>query len=177
MKFPIARCRSDAAFTLVEVALALGVASFCLVTVMALVPLGVTTGQAASDQTAGNSILTHVLADLRATPMTSPPGGAATSAEYAVPIPTHTTGAAAKPVVLYFGNSVQQFSASQVAGASRYRLTINFLPSTSTLPPANDRTATRVTLLVSWPPQIDPNNARTGTPTGRIQVFAGLDRN
>lgn len=171
MKLSTAQWKSSAAFTLVEVALALGVASFCLVTVMALVPLGVDTGQMASDQTTASSILTHVLADLRATPMTSPPGATATSTEYSVTIPAQTTGATTTPVVRYFGNSAQRFSLSPVAQTSRYRLTINFLP------PASDRTATGVTLLVSWPPQVDPGNPSTGTPTGRVQVFAGLDRN
>ena len=171
MKLSIARWRSGAAFTLVEVALALGVASFCLVTVMALVPLGVNTSQVGSDQTTASSILTHVVADLRATPSTSPPGAKTISAEYSVQIPAQTAGATTAPEVIYFGNSAQQFSSSQVPGSSRYRLTISFLPPTS------DRTATRVTLLVSWPPQVDPGNSATGTPTGRVRIFAGLDRN
>ena len=168
MKLSIARWKSGAAFTLVEVALALGIASFCLVTVMALVPLGVNTSQAASDQTTASEILTQVLADLRATPMTSPPGAKTSSTEYMVPIPAHVAGAATPSAVLYFGNSVQQFSSSPTPGTSRYRLTINFLT------PASDRSATGVTLLVSWPPQVNP---ATATPTGRVQIFAALDRN
>ena len=172
MKFPSARWTSATAFTLVEVALALGVASFCLVAVMALVPLGVDTGQMASDQTTAGSILTQVLADLRATPKTSPPGATTTSTEYTVPIPANTAGApATTPTVRYFGNSAQLFSLSPVSGTSRYRLTISFLP------PAGGRTATQLTLLVSWPPQVDPANAATGMPTGRVQIFAALDRN
>ncbi len=158
-----------AAFTLVEVALALGVASFCLITVVGLVPLGVSTGQNASDQAAASSILTHVLADLRATPMTSPPGAATTSAGYKVQIPSNTGTVA--PTVLYFGDSDQQFTFAPTVGTSRYRLTATFLPSNGT------RTATGVTLRVSWPARIDPANPATGTPTGRVQIFAALDRN
>ena len=151
----------------------MGVASFCLVAVFGLVPLGIGTNQASSDQTACSNIITHVLADLRATPMTSPPGGAATSTEYRLAIPAHsgatTTSTVLPPV--YFGNSAQQFSLSPSLANSRYRLTVTFVPATGV------RTATGVTLLATWPPLIDPNNSKTGTPAGRVQVFANLDRN
>ena len=163
---------SAAAFTLVEVALALGLASFCLLTVLGLVPLGVSTSQMASDQMTASSILTHVLADLHATPMTSPPGTAVTSKEYALKLPDNTARTASTaPVFLYFGDSAQQFSVAQTAGTSRYRLSVNFLPS------PGGRAAAGVNLVVSWPAIVDPANPATGTPTGRVQVFAALDRN
>ena len=162
--------RKHAAFTLVEVALAMGIASFCLVVVLGLVPLGIDTSAKASDETVGSSILTHVLADLRATPMTSPPGTEAVSSEYQLKIPAHAATGNASTVLppIYFGNSAQQFSFSSSAVTARYRLTVTFLPSTGT------RSATGVSLLVSWPPQVDPV---TGTPVGRVQIFASLDRN
>ena len=173
--------RISAAFSLVEVALAMGVASFCLVAVLGLVPLGVSTNEAASDQATGSNILTHVLADLRATPMTSPPGGVTASAEYKLAFPLHGSGASTAPVVLppiYFGNSVQHFSFSPTAAASRFRLTVSFLPSTANPPTGSvDRTASGVSLQVSWPPSVNPNDSSTGTPTGHVQIFANLDRN
>ena len=160
MNLSAKRRTSGAAFSLVEVALAMGIAGFCLIAVFGLVPLGVSTGQTASDQIAASSILTHVLADLRATPMTSPPGGAATSKEYGITLGTQK--------VLYFGSAGEQFSASTTpASASRYRLTVTFPPS------AGGRTATYVTLLVSWPAPLDPSNLAAG----RAQVLAVLDRN
>ena len=164
MNLSTKRRTSVAAFSLVEVALATGIAGFCLLAVFGLVPLGVSTGQTASDQIAASSILTHVLADLRATPMTSPPGGAATSLEYKIALGVQKT--------LYFGSAVgsagQQFSASTtLANTSRYRLTVTFPPS------AGGRTATYVTLLVSWPASLDPSNLATG----RVQTLAVLDRN
>ncbi len=178
MRYSIAKRTSLAAFTLVEVALAMGVASFCLVAVMALVPLGVDTSQLASDQATASSILTHVLADLRATPTTSPPGQSATSLQYAITIPA--VGATTTPVVRYFGNSAQQFSSTQTQGASRYRLTVNFpnvTPDPNLPAGAVARTATPISLLVTWPARVDPNTSSTGTPTGRVQIFAGLNRN
>ena len=175
MKISITRLKSAAAFTLVEVALAMGLASFCLVAVMGLVPLGVDTSQVASDQTTASSILTHVLSDLRATPMipvSSPQGTTAKSAEYALTIPDNTARTVStEPVFLYFGDSIQQFSFSPTMGASRYRLTVTYLPTTG------GRAATGVSLLVSWPARIDPTKPATGTPAGRVQIFAALDRN
>ena len=181
MKISIAQ-RVSNAFTLVEVALAMGVASFCLVAVLGLVPIGIDSNRMASDQTACSSILTHVLADLRATPMTMPPGAKAVSTEYALAIPARSgTGAPTTPLVsppLYFGNTAQQFALSPGVATSRYRLTVTFLPSTFTSSTGiPDRTATGVILLLSWPAVVDPNDPATGRPTGRVQIFASLDRN
>ena len=171
MRIAIAPRKTVAAFSLVEVALALGVASFCLVAVLGLVPLGVSTNQMASEQTTASSILTHVLADLRATPTTSPPGSATTSTEYALKIPDNTArGSSTDPAFLFFGSSVQQFSAAQTIGTSRFRLTVIYPPY------AGGRAATGVTLMVSWPAQADPTKS-TGHPSGRVQTFAALDRN
>ena len=187
MKRSITQRTSAAAFTLVEVALAMGIASFCLVAVLGLVPLGIDTNLKASDQTACSSIMTHVLADLRATPMTSPPGAAATSAEYALKIPSRSgSDAPTKPTIfatLYFGNTAQQFffppPPSTVSPLNaRYRMTVTYLPSNFTSATgAPDKTATGVILLLTWPPAVDPNNPSTGRPAGRVQVFASLDRN
>ncbi len=167
MKHPIVS--KKAAFSLVEVALSLGIAGFCLVAVIGLLPVGVNSEQNASEQMAAGSILTHVLSDLRATPITSPPGAAVATAQYAVPIPasTKTTSAA---FVRYFGDTAQQFTVSPQVGTSRFRLTVNFLhPSNQSA-----RGATLATLLVTWPPQIDP---AMGTPAGHVQFTAALDRN
>ena len=79
---------------------------------------------------------------------------------------------------LYFGNNAQQFSYSLTPSSSRYRLTVSSLPSNAAAVAGNaDRTATGVSLLVSWPPVVDPNNSATGKPAGRVQIFASLDRN
>ena len=164
------RAASAAAFSLVEVALALGIAGFCLVAVVGLLPVGINSNQAAFSQTAAASILSHVLADLRATPATVPPGIAITSAQYAIPIPADTAGGASTTKTLYFGDSAQQFSFAPQAATSRYRLTVTFPPA------AGDRAATFVTLLVSWPAAPDPASP-TAALAGRVQVFGALNRN
>ena len=57
-----------AAFSLVEVTLALGIAAFCLIAVFGLMPVGVQTNRNATSQTAATNIMAAVIADLRATP-------------------------------------------------------------------------------------------------------------
>ena len=151
-----------AAFSLVEVALARGIVAFCLVPLVALLPIGFNSDQAASSQTAAANILTHVLADLHATPANS-----ATSGQYAIPIPA---AGGSGTTTLYFGNSLQQASFATQAGTSRYRLTATFFP------PASGRTATGVTLLVSWPATVDPAVAPNAL-AGRVQAFGALNRN
>jgi len=63
--------RLTAAFSLVEVTLALGVAGFCLIAILGLLPAGVNTNQNSVQQTTANGILSSIVADLRATPATS----------------------------------------------------------------------------------------------------------
>jgi len=57
-----------AAFSLVELTLALGVAAFCLVAVFGLVPVGVQTNRSATSQTAATNILSSVVSDIRGSP-------------------------------------------------------------------------------------------------------------
>src|ERR1700730_12438023 len=65
------RTHSTAAFSLVEVALALGVAGFCLIAILGLLPASLKTNQTSTRQTTANGILSAIVADLRATPATS----------------------------------------------------------------------------------------------------------
>jgi hypothetical protein len=59
--------RSTAAFSLVEVTLALGVAGFCLIAILGLLPAGLNTNQNSTRQTTANGVLSSIVADLRAT--------------------------------------------------------------------------------------------------------------
>ena len=59
-------------FSLLEVTIALGIAAFCLITLLGLLPLGMQTNQSAISQTAAASVLSSVVADLRATPKANP---------------------------------------------------------------------------------------------------------
>ena len=63
MKWPLLR---TAAFSLIEVTLALGIAAFCLLAVFALVPIALKTQQASIQQPTANQIISTIWSDLRA---------------------------------------------------------------------------------------------------------------
>jgi type II secretory pathway pseudopilin PulG len=54
------------AFSLVEVTLALGVAAFCLIAVLGLLPTGLKTQQTSVHETIANKILSEMIGDMRA---------------------------------------------------------------------------------------------------------------
>lgn len=149
------RIHFRAGFSLVEVTLALGVAAFCLIAIFGLLPLGVQTNQNSVSQTAAASLLSSVVADLRATPKTSP-----TSSQYGI-----TFGAARS---LFFDGEGRSVSSTDPNATPRYRVTITF-PSS----PAGTFGPTFVSLKVSWPALLDP--AKT-TPAGLVETFAAFDR-
>jgi uncharacterized protein (TIGR02598 family) len=144
------------AFSLVEVTLALGVAGFCFIAVLGLLPVGVQTNQRAISQTAATGILSSVVADLRATP-----AAATTSTQYGIALSASST------TTLYF-DSQGQFATS--AGPnSRYRLTVT-IPTN----PAGPNAATFAYLRMTWPAAVDP---LTITPGGSSEMFAAFNRN
>jgi len=95
------------AFSLVEVALALGIAAFCLLTVFALVPIAVLANRNATSQTAATNITAAVVADLRATPRTN-------NASTQFGITGINTGV--NPPPLYFDGSGQELNRCVTTG-------------------------------------------------------------
>lgn len=152
------------AFSLVEVTLALGVAAISLLAIFALLPVGVKTNQIAIGQSASTDVLSAVIADLRATPVTTPRGSAVASPRLAISIPANPVGIST-PTTLFF-TTEGQFSTTLDAN-SRYRLTITFLPNG-----AGTHTATFVDLKATWPAAATIANAG-----GSAEMFLALDRN
>lgn len=149
-------------FSLVEVTLALGVAAFCLITVVGLMPVGVQTNRNAISQTAATSIISSVLADIRTTARGT--ASATPSALYVINIPARDASNTT-PQIRYF-DSTGQFAA--LGANSRYQLNVTF--------PANPDSGTSKTtygyLKVTWPAAATPANA-----SGSVQMFAAFDRN
>ena len=141
-------CKS-AAFSLIEVTLALGVAAFCLIAVFGLMPVGVQTNRNATSQTAATNIIAAVVADLRATPIVN-----SSSSQFGIAFGTDIT--------LYFDNAGQ---AGSLGADSRYRLKVTWNGS------AGLRYAD---MKVTWPAAVDP---ATTTPSGSVETFAAFDRN
>jgi Verrucomicrobium spinosum paralogous family TIGR02598 len=141
--------RSSCAFSLVEVALALGIAAFCLIAIFGLMPVGLQTNRNATSQTAATNITAAVVADLRATPKAN-----TTSAQFGITFGTN-------PPPLYFDAS-GQFTTSLGAN-SRYQLNVTWY-GTSGLRYAD--------VKVTWPAAATPTNA-----SGSAETFAAFDRN
>jgi len=156
--------RPSNAFSLVEVTLALGIAAVSLLAIFALLPIGVRTNQVAIEQTASTDVLSAIAADLRATPVTIPRGGAAISPRFGIAIPPNPVGANTT-TTLYF-TSEGQFSTT-LTPESRHRVSITFLPNG-----AEARTATFAHLNATWPAPAAPINAE-----GTAEMFVALDRN
>lgn len=138
---------TNAAFSLVEVTLALGVAAFCLIAVFGLMPVGVQANRNATSQTAATNIIASVIADMRATT-------SSTSPQYGITFGTAKT--------LYF-DGAGQFTTSLGAN-SRYRMSITFSSSPVGLSYAD--------VKATWPAAASSTNAN-----GSVEVFAAFDRN
>src|SRR5438105_4686137 len=138
-----------AAFSLVEIVLALGVAAFCLIAIVGLMPVGVQTNRNATSQTAATNIMAAIVADLRATPTFN-----TSSTEFGITFRTN-----APP--LYFDGS-GQFTTLPGAN-SRYQVNVT-CNGTSELRYAD--------LKVTWPAAATPANA-----SGSTEMLVAFDRN
>src|SRR5262249_5690344 len=151
--------RSIAAFSLVEVTLALGIAAFCLIAVFGLIPVGVQTTRNATSQTAATNIMAAVVADLRATPTSS-----STSVQFGITFGTCKN--------LYFDTQGQVASTSNcltsitLPATARFQLNVTW-SGTSGLRYAD--------LKVTWPPTVVQTNP-TPIPSGSVEMFAAFDR-
>lgn len=158
-----------AAFSLVEVTLALGIAAFCLIAVFGLVPVAVVTNRTATSQTAATNIMAAVVSDLRGAPKAN-----SWSYQFAITFGTNATryfdgqgrcscdsAGVQKPNPLAGDCSLSWSPALQ----PRYRLTITWSGSSS---------LRYADLKATWPAAADPS---TITPTGSTEMFAAFDRN
>jgi uncharacterized protein (TIGR02598 family) len=144
-----------AAFSLVEVTLALGIAAFCLIAVIGLIPVGVQTNRNATSQTAATNIMAAMVTDLRSTSKTK-----TTSSQFGI---TYGTS----------GTQTRYFDASGTPSISRttnsrYRLDITWNP----LPPGSPTGLRYAYLKVWWPAAATAANA-----SGSTEMFAAFDRN
>jgi uncharacterized protein (TIGR02598 family) len=141
--------RFTSGFSLVELTMALGIAAFCLIAVMGLMPVGVQTNRNATSQTAATNIMAAVVADLRATPTFN-----TSSTEFGITFGTN-------PPPLYF-DGAGQFT-TLLGANSRYQLNVTWY-GTNGLRYAD--------LKVTWPAAATPANA-----TGSTEMFVAFDRN
>jgi uncharacterized protein (TIGR02598 family) len=148
--------RTNAAFSLVELTLALGVAAFCLMAVFGLMPVGVQTNRNATSQTAATNIMAAVIADLRATPRAN-----TTSAQFGITFGTN-------PLPLYFDGSGQFATSPGTNSRYQLNLTWNVVNPTGACSPS----VPCADLKVTWPAIATAANA-----SGTAETFAAFNRN
>ena len=156
------RSRSIAGFSLVEVTLALGIAAFCLIAVLGLVPVGVQTNRNATSQTTATNILSSVVSDIRASPK-----GSTDTKKYGIrrSKSNQTTvcfDGQGQPGPRLIGNSPCG------AGNWRYRLYARTYPLAAlTNPNLKPYCANYVVLKLVWPAAADPLSI---TPSGSVET-------
>ncbi|XHR27657.1 MAG: hypothetical protein ACFUZC_17155 [Chthoniobacteraceae bacterium] len=158
---------SSQAFSLVEITLALGIMSFCLLSLLGLLPTGMTSNQTAVEQTAAANIASAIISDIRATSSTS-----GTSARFGLNIPAagESDTISGSPYTIYFAEDTTQAASSSV---SRYLAYVGFAP-----PSSGKKSAINVRVLVTWPSQA--NGATGGWPSNNghsVETITTLDRN
>jgi len=168
------RSKTVSGFSLVEVALALGIASFCLLTLMTLIPVGVQHYQDADTQSAMVNLANMVARDLQATPsMTS----AAASPRFGFSIPAAGGTAVSSPETVYV--DITDLATGTVVNAapttsSVYRISVFFSSPT----PSTVRSATLARILITFPANADAT--ATTTPSKFVDMFEttiALNRN
>ena len=160
------------AFSLVEVVLALGVAAFCLIAVMGMLPAGLKVQQNSIEQTTANRIMNTIFVDLRAN-VRLPPSKASKSQEGTAGLGLNGHWAAlATPDTLFFDGTGKQMGTASTqtdpaapAGAVfRAKITYLFPPNAST---------SVAKIIVSWPAAVMPT---TGTPAGSVETYIAINR-
>src|SRR5947207_2621563 len=153
-----------AAFSLVEVTLALGIAAFCLITVFALLPVTLKTQQASIQQTTGNTILSQIVADLSAA-LRLPPGQQ--SKQFNL---NGHWAAQGTPDILYFAKdgTFMPGSTNQTnpPAGSVFRATVTYLQ-----PPVE--TTSLADITVTWPAQVNPSTG--GVQAGKVKPFPPIN--
>jgi type II secretory pathway pseudopilin PulG len=172
MKRPLLK---TAAFSLVEVTLALGVAAFCLVAVLGLLPTSLKTQQTSTQQTTANQIISTILSLLRAD-VRLPPGqankvcGDDGTCEWGN-LHDHWRYRA-YPDTIYFTKEAKQTGtisnpAPTPPPDAVFRATITYR-----LPPSE--TTSLADIRVTWPAQVDPDHG--GVPAGSVTSSIAVNR-
>lgn len=142
---------SRAAFSLVEVAIAIGIASFVLVPIVGLLPVGLSCFRSSTAQIGAVNLVTAIAADIRATP-----SKANQSVLYGI-LATSTAGQ-----TLYFSDG--GVSTAGIQADSCYKALVQ-----TVWQPSTNQTVQRVT--VTWPPQASASNIG-----GSVEALVSLVR-
>jgi len=160
------------AFSLAEVTLALGVAAFCLITVLGLLPTSLKTQQASIQQTTANQIISTIFSDLRAD-VRLPPGqeskvcGDDDGCDWGR-LHGHWRDRAV-PDTLYFNKEAKQVGLNGIPPTDavfRAKITYRFPPS---------ETTSLADIRITWPARVDPDQPGA-LPAGSVRALFAVNR-
>jgi hypothetical protein len=168
-------------FSLVELAIAVGVTSFCLLTLLALLPTGLRSADSASRQSTAINIGNGIFADLKTTAAyaaANSSGSLPLTTRYNLNIPT-STGPTPSGVqyALYLdnnGNDLDIHGNVLAASQAQFLAILTLLPqaTSSTTPLAGlPKPAVLAQLLIAWPAAASANPplvSPSATPTAHI---------
>jgi len=164
--------RRTAAFSLVEVTLALGVAAFCLLVLLGLLPTGIKTQQSGIQQTTANQIISQISSFLRSD-VRLPPG----QTSKACPDPPDPNDPCdwsnlnghwrdvVGPDTMYFTNEGKPITSAPANATFRAKITYMAPPT---------QTTSLATIRVTWPAAADPDNG--GVPAGSVTTVLAVNR-
>ena len=167
----ITRSRSTSAFSLVEVILAMGVVSFSVLSMLGLLTIGLKSDSASSSETAVTNILSSLVSDVSATPLTSP-ATAQVSPQFGIPVPV--SGAVTNTLFFKEDGTVSG-TVNQNAIATDHPL---YRATVIVVPPASTKGATTVRLLLTWPALADAQGAHLPSKQkGSVETVTAFLRN
>ena len=156
--------RFSAAFSLVEVVLAIGVIAFAVVAILGLLPVGLSTNHSSQGETRATQIAQDIFAALenQARPLASPASALNPSAyinqQMTIPEPTASPSPFNQPLNLTggtynWGADSDGNLRSNYTPTLPYQVTVTVTPSPATSPtPFNSTYAATVTVRVAWRP-------------------------
>ena len=171
--------RRTAAFSLVEVTLALGVAAFCLLVLLGLLPTGLKTQQSGIQQTTANQIISQISSFLRAD-VRLPPGQTSKACPDDPPdadcdwsnLNGHWRDVAT-PDTMYFTNEGKPTGTvtqpNNIPANAVFRAKIIYYG-----PPTPEYTTSLASIRVTWPAAADPDN--NGVPAGSVTTLLAVNR-
>jgi len=164
--------RRTAAFSLVEVTLALGVAAICLLVLLGLLPTGLKTQQSGIQQTTANQIISQISSFLRSDVRL--PSGQTSKACPDPPDPNDPCDWSnlnghwrdvATPDTMYFTNEGKPITSAPANAVFRAKITYMSPPT---------QTTSLASIRVTWPAAPDPDNG--GVPAGSVTTVLAVNR-
>ena len=160
---------SKSGFSLVEVALALGIGSFCMLTLLGLIPVGLHNFQQADARSMMVDLATSVAQDLESTSVGTAP---TKSPRFSFMVPPSGGSTDTTPQTVFVDASGAPTSGAMDAN-SIYRLSVAFTP-----PQPGSKMATTARILVTFPAHADPSTATWPTKYATmLQTTVSLNRN